>query len=174
MSRLARVAESDEQQRSESQVLAERRAKLERLRDAGIEPFPHEYDGRSEIAEVRDAHEGLADGEETEDSYRVAGRIAARRGQGKAAFLDLVDATGKLQMHARADVLGERRSSTRLVGLDLGDIVGVEGTAFKTRRGELSLKATAGPCSPRACARRPTSSTGWPTPSCATATASST
>jgi lysyl-tRNA synthetase, class II len=125
----------------EPQVLAERRAKLERLREAGVEPFPHEYDDRTEIAEVREAHDALADGEETGDAYRVAGRIAARRGQGKAAFLDLVDATGKLQVHAQADVLGAEELKA-LVGLDLGDIVGVEGTAFKTRRGELSLKAT--------------------------------
>jgi lysyl-tRNA synthetase class 2 len=137
------VAEPDDsaEERSEPQVLAERRAKLERLRADGIEPFPHDYDGRTEIATVRAAHDGLADGEETESSYRVAGRIAARRGQGKAAFIDLVDATGKLQIHARRDALGEE-SFDRLVGLDLGDIVGVEGTAFKTRRGELSLAAS--------------------------------
>ncbi len=123
------------------QVIAERRAKLERLRADGVEPFPHDYDGRTEIGVVRAAHEGLADGEETDESYRVAGRISARRGQGKAAFIDLVDATGKVQVHARRDVLGEHEFD-RLVGLDLGDIVGVDGTAFKTRRGELSLKAT--------------------------------
>ena len=138
---MAEPENADAEERSEPQVLAERRAKLERLRAAGVDPFPHDYDGRVEIATVRAAHEGLADGEETEDAYRVAGRIAARRGQGKAAFIDLVDATGKLQVHARRDVLGEEQFD-RLVGLDLGDIVGVDGTAFKTRRGELSLKAT--------------------------------
>ena len=138
---MAEPENDDAEERSGPQVLAERRAKLERLRAAGIDPFPHDYDGRVEIATVRAAHEDLADGEETEDAYRVAGRIAARRGQGKAAFIDLVDATGKLQVHARRDVLGEERFD-RLVGLDLGDIVGVDGTAFKTRRGELSLKAT--------------------------------
>ncbi len=134
------MAEPDDE-RAESRVLTERRAKLERLREQGIEPFPHGYEGRTEIAAIREAHEGLADGEETGDSYRIAGRIAARRGQGKAAFIDLVDATGKLQVHARRDALGADQFDT-LVGLDLGDIVGVEGTAFKTRRGELSLAAT--------------------------------
>ncbi|MET0750893.1 MAG: lysine--tRNA ligase [Solirubrobacterales bacterium] len=134
------MAEPDDE-RPESRVLTERRAKLERLREQGIEPFPHGYEGRTEIAAIRGAHEGLADGEETGDSYRIAGRIAARRGQGKAAFIDLVDATGKLQVHARRDALGADQFDT-LVGLDLGDIVGVEGTAFKTRRGELSLAAT--------------------------------
>jgi lysyl-tRNA synthetase, class II len=125
----------------EPAVLAERRAKLERLRSEGIEPYPHEFDDRVEIAEVHEAHDGLEAGEETEDSYRVAGRIAARRGHGKAAFIDLVDATGKIQLHSRADVVGESEHE-RLVGLDLGDVIGVEGTAFKTKRGELSLRIT--------------------------------
>jgi lysyl-tRNA synthetase, class II len=134
------VAEPEEQP-TEPSVLAERRAKLNRLREAGIEPFPHDFDGRTEIGAVRDAHQGLEAGEETDDSYRVAGRIAARRGQGKAAFVDLVDGSGKIQIHAKRDVLGEE-GFDRLVGLDLGDIVGVDGTAFATRRGELSLEAT--------------------------------
>jgi lysyl-tRNA synthetase class 2 len=129
------------EERSEPQVLAERREKLERLRAEGVEPFPHEFDGRVEIATVHTAHDGLAEGEETEDSYRVAGRISARRGHGKAAFIDLVDASGKLQLHSRADVVGEG-DHERLVGLDLGDVVGVDGVAFKTKRGELSLRVT--------------------------------
>ncbi|HEX2468503.1 MAG TPA: lysine--tRNA ligase [Solirubrobacterales bacterium] len=127
--------------RPDSHLLAERREKLERLREAGIEPFPHGFDGRVEIAKVHEAHDGLAAGEETDDSYRVAGRIAARRGHGKAAFIDLVDASGKIQLHSRADVVGESEHEL-LVGLDLGDIIGVEGTAFKTKRGELSLRIT--------------------------------
>ena len=65
-------------------------------------------------------------GEETEDAHRVAGRIAARRGSGKAAFLDLVDRTGKIQLHARVDVLGEEPFA-RLSSLDLGDLIGVDG-----------------------------------------------
>ena len=120
-------------------LLAERRAKLERLRGAGIDPFPHTYPGRVEIAAVRTAHGGLRPGEETEASYRIAGRIAARRGHGKAAFLDLADGSGQIQLHSRADILGDQKHE-QLVGLDLGDIVGASGTAFATRRGELSLR----------------------------------
>ena len=123
---------------------------------------------------MRAAHEGLADGEETDESYRVAGRLAARRGHGKAAFLDLVDGSGRIQLHARADILGEE-SHERLLHVDLGDIVGVEGTAFETRRGELSLRLDRlGSCWRRACARRPTSSTASRTPRPGTAGASST
>jgi lysyl-tRNA synthetase, class II len=126
----------------EPAILGERRAKLERLREGGIEPYPHDFDGRVEIAKVHEAHDDLAAGEETEDSYRVAGRITGRRGHGKAAFLDLVDSSGKIQLHSRADVVGESEHEA-LVALDLGDIIGVEGTAFKTKRGELSLRLTA-------------------------------
>jgi lysyl-tRNA synthetase class 2 len=128
-----------ESERPESHLIAERREKLERLREANVEPFPHEFEGRVEIADVRARHEGLAAGEETDDRYRVAGRLAARRGHGKAAFLDLVDRSGRIQLHARQDLLGEE-SFERLVGLDLGDIVGAEGVVFMTKRGELSLR----------------------------------
>ncbi len=128
-----------ESERPESHLVAERRRKLERLREAGVEPFPHQFEGRAEVADVTAAHQGLAAGSETEDRYRVAGRIAARRGHGKAAFIDLVDRSGRLQLHAREDLLGEE-SFERLVGLDLGDIVGAEGVAFATKRGELSLR----------------------------------
>jgi lysyl-tRNA synthetase class 2 len=130
---------SDEQERSASDLLSERREKLSRLREGGVEPFPHSFDGRTEIGKVRARHEDLDAGEETEDRYRVAGRVMARRGHGKAAFLDLRDRSGQIQLHSRADVLGDDEHEG-LVGVDLGDIVGVEGIAFKTKKGELSLR----------------------------------
>ena len=123
----------------ESDLLAARRAKLERLRGEGVDPFPHAFEGVVPIADVRAAHEGLAAGEETESSYRVAGRLAARRGQGKMAFLDLVDRSGRIQLQSRADVLGDDLHE-RLIELDLGDLVGVDGAVFSTKRGELSLR----------------------------------
>jgi lysyl-tRNA synthetase, class II len=122
-----------------SDLLRERREKLERLRAEGIEPFPHGFADREDISEVRAAHEGLGAESETESRHRVAGRMIARRGHGKAAFLDLRDGSGQIQLHARADILGDANHEA-LVGLDLGDIVGVEGTAFTTKRGELSLR----------------------------------
>jgi lysyl-tRNA synthetase, class II len=129
-------------ERPESHLIAERREKLERLRRQGVEPFPHAFEGRTEIAEVRAAHAGLAAGVETEDRYRVAGRILARRAHGKAAFIDVVDGSGRIQLHAREDLLGAD-SFERLVGLDLGDIVGADGVVFATKRGELSLRLDA-------------------------------
>src|SRR6476646_4114630 len=134
------MSEPPEQQPQDlSQVLEDRRQKLERIREAGIEPFPHEFSGREEIAEVRAAHEGLQAGAETDSRHRVAGRIVARRGHGKACFIDLRDGSGQIQLHARKDVLGDEAYEL-LVDIDIGDIVGAEGTAMATRRGgELSL-----------------------------------
>jgi lysyl-tRNA synthetase class 2 len=91
------------------------------------------------IARVRAEHADLEAGEETDSSYRVAGRLASRRDFGKAAFLDLVDRSGRIQIHARKDVLGDEEFE-RIVSLDLGDLVGIDGTAFASRRGELSLR----------------------------------
>jgi lysyl-tRNA synthetase class 2 len=119
----------------------DRRQKLEQLRASGVEPFPHAYPGVVASEEVRGAHSGLEDGEETDSAYRVAGRLAARRGHGGQAFLDVVDRSGKIQVQAKRDVLGEE-SFDALTSLDLGDLVGIDGTAFKSRRGEFSLRAT--------------------------------
>jgi lysyl-tRNA synthetase class 2 len=130
---------SEPEPRELSDVLRDRREKLERIREAGVDPFPHSFGEREEISEVRAAHEGLAAGIETESRHRVAGRLVARRGHGKAAFLDLRDGSGQIQLHATADKLGVEAFEA-LVELDLGDFVGVEGTAMATRRGgELSL-----------------------------------
>ncbi len=124
-----------------SSPLEDRRRKLERLRSAGVEPFPHAFSGAASVQAVHAAHQDLDPGAETGDAYRVAGRIAARRGHGRASFLDLVDRSGRLQLHAREDLLGAE-SYERLTELDLGDLIGVDGTAFATRRGELSLAIT--------------------------------
>ena len=91
---------------------------------------------------MRSAHAELEAGEETTSSHRVAGRLSARRGQGRMAFLDLVDRSGRIQLQARVDELGDE-GLERLLGLDLGDLIGVDGVAFSTKRGELSLRVTA-------------------------------
>ena len=104
---------------------------------------------------------------------RVAGRLHARRGQGKMAFLDLDDRTGRIQLQARRDVLGDEVFERLLAG-DLGDLIGADGTIFKTRRGELSVAVRTGRCWPSRCARRPRSTTASPTPRRGCATASST
>ena len=130
---------SDAPEPSRADVFASRRRKLEALRGAGVDPFPHEFADVEPIAQVRDRHRSLAAGDETTEAHRVAGRITARRGQGRMAFLDLVDRSGRIQLQARVDELGQD-GMEQLLELDLGDIIGVDGVAFCTRRGELSLR----------------------------------
>jgi lysyl-tRNA synthetase, class II len=121
------------------ELIAERRAKRERLRAADPGAFPHAFPDVEPVGTVLSAYEHLEAGEETDERHRVAGRIAARRGSGKAAFIDLVDRTGKIQLHARQDVLGEERYAL-LTSLDLGDLLGVDGSAMRSRHGEVSLR----------------------------------
>jgi lysyl-tRNA synthetase class 2 len=122
-----------------AELIAERRAKAERLRESDPSAFPYAFPGSQPIGEILAAYAHLSDGEETEDAHRVAGRIAARRGAGKAAFLDLVDRTGKIQLHARVDVLG-KEPFARLTSLDLGDLIGIDGAVLRSRHGELTLR----------------------------------
>ncbi len=121
------------------ELIAERRAKKERLAQSDSEAFPYAFSGTEPIDAILSAYAHLTDGEETEDRHRVAGRIVARRGAGKTAFLDLVDRTAKIQLHARVDVLG-KEAFERLLSLDLGDLIGVDGAVLRSRHGELTLR----------------------------------
>ena len=87
---------------------------------------------------MRAENEALESGETGTAPVRVAGRLAARRGQGRAAFLDLDDRSGRIQLWATVDRLGEDGMAA-LLDLDLGDILGVSGPVARTRRGELSV-----------------------------------
>jgi lysyl-tRNA synthetase class 2 len=94
--------------------------------------LPTRFPDREEIAAVRAQAEQLAPDEEGAEKHRLTGRVLGRRGHGKLVFLDLVDRSGQIQLLCSADRVGE-------VHVDLGDILGVTGSAFKTRRGEPSL-----------------------------------
>src|SRR5690349_17312478 len=116
----------------ENELVALRRNKLEMLRAKGIEPFGTGFDVSGSIAEVR---EQFKEGE----PLRVAGRITAHRDMGKSHFLDVRDATGRIQVYIHAKEVGpELIELFRL--LDIGDFIGVEGTCFVTKSGEPTLK----------------------------------
>jgi lysyl-tRNA synthetase class 2 len=136
----AQPGQTPEPEQDHNELLRVRREKLDRLRADGVDPYPPSYPGVVPTSKVRDENPGLEAGAETENAYRVAGRLTQRRGQGKMAFLDLVDRAGRIQLQARVDVLGEEKMRRLLNEVDLGDIIGVDGTAFVTRRGELSLR----------------------------------
>ncbi len=116
----------------ENELIALRRQKLEALRARGIAPFGQSFETSGSIAEVR---EKFADGAR----LRAAGRITAHRDMGKSHFLDLRDATGRIQIYVQAKELGPETMETFGL-LDLGDFIGVEGSCFLTKTGEPTLK----------------------------------
>ncbi len=116
----------------ENELIALRRQKLEALRARGVAPFGQSFETSGSIAEVR---EKFAEGA----ALRAAGRITAHRDMGKSHFLDLRDATGRLQIYVQAKELGPEVMETFAL-LDLGDFIGVEGSCFLTKTGEPTLK----------------------------------
>src|SRR5437588_174073 len=123
----------------------ERRAKMERLRAEGIDPYPPAtpWGRRARIADVHRAHDPsvLDAGEHADTRYLVAGRLISRRGHGKTAFLDLRDLSGSIQIVLRVDSLGQE-TYDRILNLDIGDIVSVDGCVYVTQRGQLALQAS--------------------------------
>jgi lysyl-tRNA synthetase class 2 len=119
---------------------AQRRAKVERLRAAGVDPYPHSFEGRTHTEEILAAHDPaeLGEGEHDEFTYRVMGRVVGKRGHGKTAFLDVRDITGTIQAYARRDALGEE-AFERIEELDIGDLVGIEGPVYVTKRGQVAI-----------------------------------
>src|SRR3954447_20906904 len=119
---------------------AQRRGKVERLREAGVDPYPHSFEGRTHAAEILAAHDPaeLGEGEHGQFSYRVMGRVTGKRGHGKVVFLDVRDITGSIQGYARRDALGEE-AFERIEELDIGDLVGIEGPVYVTKRGQLAI-----------------------------------
>jgi len=120
----------------------ERRAKMERLRAEGIDPYPAVtlWATRTRIADVLAAHDAatLEAGEHPELSYQIAGRLISRRGHGKTAFLDIRDLSGSIQVVVRVDALGQE-TYDRILGFDIGDILGILGCVYVTQRGQLAL-----------------------------------
>ncbi len=122
----------------------ERRAKMERLRTEGVNPYPPVtlWGRRTRVLGVLGAHDAssLEQGAHSELRYTVAGRLISRRGHGKTAFLDLRDLSGSIQVVVRVDSLGQE-AYDRILNLDIGDIVAVDGCVYVTQRGQLALEA---------------------------------
>jgi len=115
-----------------------RRAKRAALIAQGKNPYGRRFDVSHYIDELAATYGGLEEGASTTDGVCVAGRVLAKRDQGKIAFLVLRDTTGEIQLFCRVNTLGEDAYG-ELKDLDVGDWIGAEGTMMRTRRGELSI-----------------------------------
>ena len=119
-----------------SELLQIRRAKLRELQDAGEDPFQQtRYPVNAHSTEIQENFEAMEG-----QVKAIAGRLMSKRGMGKAMFCDLQDGQGRIQIYVRIDELGEE-AFAKFKKVDIGDIVGVEGEVFRTKRGEISVKA---------------------------------
>ena len=120
-----------------NEMMQIRRDKLKTFEEMGVAPFGHRYEVTYHAQDIRDRFDEL-EGEEDGPKVRLAGRLMAKRGHGKASFAELMDMSGRMQIYFKYDVLGEEKyGQFRL--LDIGDIIGIEGRVFKTQRGEITI-----------------------------------
>lgn len=117
---------------------ATRLVKRAALFEAGQNPYPEHSELEDYVADIEAKYADLADGEDTEDVVKIAGRVVAKRGQGKIMFIVVRDATAEIQLFCRINDMDEAAWST-LKALDLGDILGVTGVVVRTQRGQLSV-----------------------------------
>ena len=133
--------EQDNQTQELSELLQIRRDKLDSLRELGVDPFGKKFERSNNAKELLDAYAEVDKPqlEEMNVSVSLAGRIMQKRGMGKASFAHIQDLTGRIQIYVRKDTVDADKFAAFEL-LDIGDIVGVKGTVFKTNTGEVSVK----------------------------------
>ena len=131
------------QEQDLNELLQIRRDKLSQLQQEGQDPFQlTKYDVDHHAAEIKEQFAHLEPEEESGVTVCVAGRMMSKRVMGKASFSDLQDKTGAIQLYVRRDLIGEEAYTKYKKMLDIGDVVGVKGEIFRTKKGELSVKAS--------------------------------
>ena len=122
----------------ENELIKVRHEKMKAFEEKGVAPFGHRYEVTHHAADIR-AEFGNIEGEEDAGEVKIAGRLMAIRGHGKASFATISDVTGTIQVYFKLDILGDEKYSQFKL-LDIGDIIGIEGKVFKTKRGELTVR----------------------------------
>ena len=124
-------------QQSINEMMQVRREKLKTFEEMGVAPFGHRFEVTHHAEEIRDHFDEL-EGEFDGPIVKLAGRLMAKRGHGKASFAELMDFSGKIQIYFKIDILGEEKYAQYKL-LDVGDIIGIAGRAFRTQRGEITI-----------------------------------
>ena len=122
-------------------VLGDRRKKLEKLRETGVDPFLQDYSPEHRIGDIRSRCDDMDNSqlEALEEQFCIAGRVMGKRDFGKVTFLDVIDRSGKIQCLVQVKSLDEHEANL-FRNMDVGDHLGVKGPLFRTRTGELTIK----------------------------------
>jgi lysyl-tRNA synthetase class 2 len=124
-------------------LLEQRRFKLDELKRLGYDPYPHKFEYTHRLGQIRESLDavGAPELEQRKEFVRICGRIMSLRRQGKAGFVDLSDGENRLQVYVRRDFVGSENFELFKL-FDVGDIIGAEGTVFRTHTNELTVSAT--------------------------------
>jgi len=118
------------------QLIQERLKKLEEIKKLKINPYPYKFDKTTDIQNIINSYSKFKAEEKSKDIFSIAGRIILERSMGKAAFLNIQDQTNSIQLYLNQQ---ETKNYSLIKHLDLGDIIGIKGYPFKTKKGELTL-----------------------------------
>ncbi|HEY6837839.1 MAG TPA: lysine--tRNA ligase [Geobacteraceae bacterium] len=124
-----------------SELLLQRRRKVDAMWEVGINPYPNDYRPQHTSADLYAAYGDVTEFEAEPQTFVVAGRIIARRSFGKAAFVQVQDRKGRMQLYVKKDAVGDEAFAS-FEGFDIGDLIGASGWPFRTKTGELSLHVT--------------------------------
>ena len=131
------IANIENEESNLNEQMLVRRQKMKELQDSGKEPFGRKFEITHHNNEIKANVDSFTEEQET----KIAGRVMSIRGHGKTAFLNVMDASDSIQCYLRKDVLGEEYDLLKL--MDIGDIVGITGTVFRTKTGEVSIRVKA-------------------------------
>lgn len=132
---------AEQEEKKNIALLREERLKeIEMLRDQNIDPFGKRFNGKKPINEIIEHFNQISIGDISKEKVIIAGRIKALRNHGKATFADLEDQTGKLQIYVKSNLIGQDLFEI-FKRISVGDIIGISGSVFKTRTGELTILA---------------------------------
>ncbi len=135
------MSEQDKEGKSILSIREERIKEVEGLRKKGIDPFGQVFPGKQSIIEVTEKFNQIATGEPSDENIVIAGRVMALRKHGKAVFADIEDQTGRMQVYVKSNLIGDD-SFEVFKDISVGDIIGISGSVFKTRTGELTVLAS--------------------------------
>lgn len=134
--------QQEQQQESLHELLQVRHDKMNQLREWGLDPFGKKFEQKDHAADIvsRFGEKTKEELEQEAPTVSIAGRLMAKRDMGKANFAQLLDRSGQIQIYVRLDTVGEEAFKVFNIS-DIGDLIGVSGVVFKTKTGELSVKA---------------------------------
>lgn len=124
---------------SEEEILNQRKEKLHDLRKNSIEPYPYNFPKKNSAIEILNKYKDIKHEDKIDANVSIAGRLTRLRIMGKALFADMQDQTGKIQLYIKSDDVKEDNYKIFTDMIDIGDIIGVNGSVFRTKTGEISI-----------------------------------